>query len=381
MSKITLINSVTDLFSIADIKVDGTRDWDIQVKHEGFYDKVIKDGPLGLGEAFMDGWWECKDLEEMIYRMLIFNVNKKYLSIINVHNIVEVAKIKFSPNFGIGLSKVDPFEVGRKHYDNGNKLYELMLGKSMSYSTGYFQDTDDLDIAQEQKFKLICEKLNLKEGMDVIDIGVGWGSLLIYMVKNYKVHGVGLTVSKEQKKYIEENYTDLNITIHLLDYQEFCKVSNMTFDRVFSVGMFEHVGLKNYDKYMQSVDTLLKNGGLSLLHTVGNKYTNDTKDPWMDTYIFPNAKIPSLQQIIDASSKYFDLEDLENFGLYYEKTLLAWYDNFDKNWNQIKDKYGDRFYRMWKYYLISYAAAFKSKNLHVWQIVYSKNYPTVFKRK
>jgi cyclopropane-fatty-acyl-phospholipid synthase len=170
------------------------------------------------------------------------------------------------------------------------------------------------------------------------------------------------------------------MTVHLLDYQEFCKVTTMEFDRVFSVGMFEHVGLKNYDTYMQSVNQLLKEGGLSLLHTVGNKFTDDTREPWIDTYIFPNGKIPSLVQIFKASSPYFDLEDVENFGLYYEQTLLCWLENFEKNWKKIKDKYGDRFYRMWRYYLIGCAAAFKAKKLHLWQIVYSKNTEEVYKR-
>ncbi len=372
-----IINYVTDLLAIAGITIvtdnqSTKNDWDIIIKHPGFYDRLVKHGSLGLGESYMDGWWECKDLEGFFERVIKFDLGDKYYGKLRLDNIFEMARVKLLPSS-------DPYEVGRKHYDNGNDLYENMLGSSMAYSCGYYKDTDKLDEAQIAKYQLICDKLHLEKGMSVIDIGSGWGGLLAYMVQKYEVKATGLTVSVEQKKYVELTYPELEIDIHLLDYQEYCSVSDQEFDRVVSVGMFEHVGLSNYKDYMMSCKKLLKDDGLSLLHTIGNKKTDTGRDPWIDTYIFPNGKIPSASQITNSFEGLLVLEDWHNFGLYYEKTLLDWLENFRTNWPKIKDNYGDRFYRMWTYYLLSCAGAFRAKKLELWQIVLSKNPTKVYK--
>jgi cyclopropane-fatty-acyl-phospholipid synthase len=338
MASIQTIQALTDLLATADIKFNGQNDWDIQVKHESFYDRLIKDGSLGLGEAYMDGWWECKDIEGLVFRLLSNNIHTKYNQVINKGNFFDILKIKFNPN-------VDPYEIGRKHYDNGNDLYEAMLGPTMTYSCGYWKDAKTLDEAQTAKFELICRKLHLQEGMTVIDIGCGWGGLLAYMVDKYQVIATGLTVSAEQKKFIDEKYQNRNITVHLMDYQEFCQVTTEQYDRVVSVGMFEHVKKHDYTNYMKCSHSLLKDNGYFLLHTIGNKQNSNINDDWLGTYIFPNGEIPAASQLIGASESIFILEDWQNFGLYYETTLLAWEKNFEQSWPSLKDKYGDRFYR------------------------------------
>lgn len=366
------IQKIHDLFAEAGITINGHEDWDIQIKHHAFYDRLIRDGSMGFGESYMDGWWECKDLEEMLWRIFHYGIHEKYKSIISVRTIFDLTKARLT-------AAKDPYEIGRKHYDTGNDLFERMLGKSMAYSCGYWNEANSLDEAQEAKYELICKKLQLEPKMSVIDIGCGWGGLLAYMVEKYQVRAVGLTVAAEQKKYIDEVHSKLNIETHLMDYREFCKVNQEQFDRVVSVGMFEHVGLDNYLAFMESCYQLLSDDGLFLLHTIGNQISDNSKDEWLDTYIFPNGKIPSLVQLAAPTEGLFVMEDWHNFGLDYEKTLLAWFENFDSTWDQIKDRYGERFYRMWKLYLLGCAARFRSRHLHLWQIVFSKGRPETYR--
>jgi cyclopropane-fatty-acyl-phospholipid synthase len=334
---------------------------------------LIKDGSIGLGESYMDSWWEVKDIEMFFSKLLKHNVHEALMKILSADTLFDLIKVKLSK------TPVDPYNVARAHYDIGNDLYSVMLGKAMAYSCGYWQKGDDLDAAQEHKFELICKKLHLKAGMTVIDIGCGWGGLLVYMAKNYGVKAVGLTVSVEQKKLIEEKYADVDITVHLKDYQEFAEISTDKFDRIVSVGMFEHVGLKNYKTFMEKCDQLLKDDGLFLLHTIGSNENDDTKEPWMDKYIFPDGKLPGPVQIIGATEDIFVLEDWHNFGINYNKTLCAWEKNFVANWpGELETKYGERFYRMWRYYLLSCAGAFSSNHLGLWQLVLSKGLPEVY---
>jgi cyclopropane-fatty-acyl-phospholipid synthase len=321
----------------------------------------------------MDGWFECKDLETMVFKLLAGRADKEYKKLININNIIDVLKVKLSKSN-------NPYDIGNHHYDMGNQLYEAMLGKTMAYSCGYFADkTDDLDEAQTAKFELICQKLQLQGGENVLDIGCGFGSLGQYMAEKYNVNVTGLTVSKEQKKYAEKHFADDRMKIHLVDYEEFMKMNKVKYDKIVSVGMFEHVGLKNYEKFIRCCFEMLADDGLFLLHTCGNRFTDDGFEPWIEKYIFPAGKIPSLKQILNASDTYFEVQHVQNFGLDYEKTLNKWLENFENNWGDIKENYGDRFFRMWRYYLCCCAAAFKVKNLHLLQIVYTKyNYPKIY---
>ena len=343
------------------IVLDGPNPWDPQIKNAKLFDRVKAEGSLGLGEAYMDGWWECERLDEFFHRLLSINIYERIGLSLPV--ILGVLKSRL-----INMQAVRrAFQVGEKHYDTGNDLFTAMLGSTMAYSCGYWKNAATLDEAQEAKLDLICKKLYLKPGMKILDIGSGWGSLVRHAAKNYGVSAVGLTVSKEQAKLSAELCSGLSVEFRLQDY----RTLNEKFDRVISVGMFEHVGVKNYRTYMEVVKRCLKDDGLSMLHTIGSLKSGTSTDPWIEKYIFPNGKLPSVKQIATAAEKLFVIEDLHNFGIYYDKTLMAWHKNFEAAWLELKKNYSERFYRMWRYYLLCCAGAFRARSIQLWQIVLS----------
>lgn len=351
-----------ELFPLAGIKINGDNPWDIQVKDKKLFERILRDGSLGLGESYMDGWWDCGRLDEFFYRVLRSRLDEKVKS--NWPLLWRVAISKLSNQ----QSRSRAFIIGERHYDAGNDLFALMLGKSMAYSCGYWLNAKSLDEAQEAKFDLICRKLGLKTGMKILDVGCGWGSFMRYAALKYKVKAVGITVSKEQVKLGRELCKGLPIKIKLQDYRDI----NEKFDRVVSAGMIEHVGYKNYKTYMQVIYRCLRDDGLFLLHTIGNEQSTTATDPWIAKYIFPNSHLPSIKQMSTAFEKVFVMEDWHNFGTDYDKTLMAWHDNFENSWSMLKNKYGDDFYRMWKYYLLSCAGMFRARKIQLWQIVLSK---------
>jgi len=242
----------------------------------------------------------------------------------------------------------------------------------MNYSCGYWQHADDLEQAQQAKLDLICRKLGLAPGQRVLDIGCGWGAMSQHAAAYHGVEVVGITVSREQARLARERCEGLPVEILLLDYRELPERFGAEFDRIVSVGMFEHVGPKNYRTYFDVATRLLRDDGLFLLHTIGNSRTWPTTDAWIDKYIFPNGKIPSAQEIAAAIEPYLVFEDWHNFGLDYDRTLMAWWQNFDTAWPELRGRYDDRFYRMWKYYLHCCAGFFRSRQGQLWQIVLGK---------
>ncbi|MBA4336763.1 cyclopropane-fatty-acyl-phospholipid synthase [bacterium] len=355
---------VEDLFDIAGIKLNGKNPWDVQVKNSKLYKRLISQGSLGFGEAYMDGWWDVKSVDQLCFRILRSNTEKNKKVIMNLKNFVYI----LHANLMNMQTKTRSLKVGKIHYDVGNKLYKLMLGKHMAYSCGYWKNAKNLDEAQEAKLDLICKKLKLKPGMKVLDIGCGWGTFAKFAAERYKVEVVGITISKEQLKYAKEHCKGLPVEIKLQDYRNV----KGQFDRILSIGMFEHIGNKNYRVYMEIVHKHLKEDGISLLHTIGANISSKTIDPWLNKYIFPNAVMPSMKQISTAAEGLFVMEDWHNFGLDYDKTLMAWFKNFDKNWDKLKNDYDERFYRIWKYYLLSCAAGFRARTINLWQIVLTK---------
>ena len=265
-------------------------------------------------------------------------------------------------------SKKRAWIVGKEHYDLGNDLFTRMLDPQMQYSCAYWKDAERLEDAQIAKLRLICEKLQLKPGMRVLDIGCGWGGLAQFMAQNYAVSVVGVTISAEQQKHAQQRCLGLDVDIRLQDYRDL----NDQFDRIVSVGMFEHVGPKNYDTYFTVVDRNLKPDGLFLLHTIGSRRTDHNVDPWIDRYIFPNGCLPSVRQIANASESHFVMEDWHNFGADYDKTLMAWYERFLASWPEIADNYSERFKRMFSYYLNACAGAFRARDIQLWQVVFSR---------
>jgi cyclopropane-fatty-acyl-phospholipid synthase len=261
--------------------------------------------------------------------------------------------------------------VGMRHYDVGNDLYKVMLDKRMVYTSGYWNDTSSLDEAQEAKLELICKKINLKKGMTILDVGCGWASFAKYAAEKYDAKVTGVTVSKEQMELGMEMCKGLPVEIKLQDYRDMD--TSKQYDRVVSIGMIEHVGPKNYKIYFELMKKCLKDDGLLLLESFSANWGSSQSDPWSDKYIFPNGTIPRLAQIIKVTEKLFVIEDCHNFGSDYDKTLMAWHDNFVKNWHKIKDNYNERFFRMWKYYLLTFAGMFRSRAVQNWHIVFSKN--------
>jgi cyclopropane-fatty-acyl-phospholipid synthase len=365
---------IQNLLSHADVTVNGNNPWDIQIFNDQFYSRVLSNTELALGESYMEKWWDCANLDKFFYRIFSVDLHKTVLkhpkfwrAILKSACYAAFTKV-FNPQ-----TKNRAFTVGERHYDIGHDLYSLMLDKRLVYSCAYWENANTLDEAQEKKLELCCQKLALKPGMVVLDIGCGWGSFAKYAAEKYGVSVVGITVSKEQYQYAQTHCLELPVEFRFQDYRELLK-GNEKFDRIISVGMFEHVGDKNYKVYMQTVAHCLKDDGLFLLHTIGANETKHIKnDAWFNIYIFPNSQIPSIQQIGKAIEGIFVMEDWHNFGVYYDKTLMAWHQNFNDHWDLLSKKYGERFRRMWNYYLLSFAANFRTRQLfQVWQLVLSK---------
>ncbi len=363
MALMTAKRLIEEILAHGGIGINGRNPWDITVKDDRFYTRVLTDGSLGLGESYMDGWWECDRLDEFFARIIPTNPEAKIKKSRKLQYLALRSRI-------FNLSKKSrAYEVGRKHYDTGNTFFRLMLDRRMCYSCAYWKTADTLDDAQEAKLDLICRKLGLKPRDRILDIGSGWGSLIKYAAERYGVEAVGITVSAEQVALGRELCAGLPVEIRLQDYRDI----DEPFDHIASVGMFEHVGHKNYHTYMRVVERCLKDGGLFLLHTIGKHFTDNTFDPWLEKYIFPNTLVPSMKQIAASVDRSFVVEDWQNFGSYYDPTLLAWFRNLDSRWCRIRDRYDDRFFRMWKYHLLSNAGAFRCRSVQVWQIVMSKH--------
>ena len=354
--------TVEELFNHADVQINGKRPWDLQVHDEAFYSRVLRDSSLGFGETYMEGLWDAQQLDECIFRVVQAKLAEKTYS---WPALLTIAKAKL---FNL-QSKSKSLEVIEKHYQLGNDLYRNMLDPSLTYSCGYWKEANTLEEAQNAKYDLICKKLHLRPGMQLLDIGCGWGGFAKFAATHYGVHVIGITLSENQAEYARSICAGLPVEIRIQDYREVTE----QFDRVIEIGMFEHVGAKNHREFMEIVHRCLKKDGLFLLHTIGSNVTTLTTDPWIDTYIFPNGQLPSIAQIGTAIENLFVMEDWHNFGADYDKTLMAWYENFEKNWAHLSTKYDATFYRMWRYYLHSCAASFRAREIQLWQVVLSKH--------
>jgi len=351
-----------EMLTRAGITVNGPHPFDIQVKHPDFFKRVLQEGSLGLGESFMDGWWDCERLDIFFNKVIRAGLEKQL-----PHHLKDTLRIAAARLVNL-QSKKRAWIVGKEHYDLGNDLFSRMLDEHMQYSCGYWKEATTLSEAQDAKLRMICDKLHMEPGMTLLDIGCGWGGLAEYAARNYGVSVHGVTISAEQQKMAQDRCTGLDVTILLQDYRDL----DMQFDRIVSVGMFEHVGPKNYATYFDVADRNLKPEGIFLLHTIGSNKTGNSVDPWIDKYIFPNGCLPSIRQIADASESHFVMEDWHNFGADYDKTLMAWHERFLACWPEIADNYSERFKRMFSYYLNACAGAFRARDIQLWQVVFSR---------
>ena len=355
---------LNQLAARAGVRFNGNRPWDIQVSDPAIYRRILRQGSLGFGEAYMDGQWECEQLDELFTRLLGVEIDRRLHGIARARFLVSWVRDVLTNR----QTPARSFQVGEQHYDIGNDVYDAMLDSSMSYSCGYWQDAEDLESAQHAKLALICRKLDLEPGQRLLDIGCGWGGLARFAATRYGVEVVGITVSRSQQALARERCEGLPVSIELSDYRKL----RGQFDRVASVGMFEHVGPRNYGAYFDTVDRVMGPDGLFLLHTIGHHSTRPTTDDWIEKYIFPNSKLPSARQLAEAIEPRFVLEDWHNFGQDYDPTLMAWWRNFDAAWPILQQRYSQRFYRMWKYYLLSCAGFFRARQGALWQLVLSR---------
>lgn len=324
--------------------------------------EIISDPSVTFGEAYMHKKLDIEGSIEYVIESLYKNSksflrDKKYSKLLNpIKNTLKKSKENIS-----------------FHYDIGNEFYQLWLDKSMTYSCGYFiSDNDTLEQAQANKVDYILKKLNLKEGNTLLDIGCGWGELIISAVKKYKVKAIGVTLSQEQmekaKKRIQEEGLEEFADVQLIDYRN---IENKTFDRIVSVGMIEHVGKEYLDEYFTVINSLLNKGGLSLLHCITS--LKGGSNSWLNKYIFPGGYIPSINELVgNISTESLYLLDLESLRRHYVRTLECWTDNFERALPTIKQMKDETFIRMWRLYLNSCAASFKAGNIDIHQFLFSK---------
>lgn len=358
-----------EILEAADIEVNGDRPWDLQIHHQGFYRRALQQGTLGLGEAYMDQWWDARAVDQFVERLVRSGVEQR------------VSHWRHQLQYVVGntLQNLQNPRRARRavaaHYDLGNDLFMAMLDPELNYSCGYWYRADNLADAQRDKLELICRKLELQPGQLLLDIGCGWGSLLRHAAEHHGVRAIGVTLSEEQARYAQAACRGLDVEIRLQDYRELEVVA----DCIVSVGMFEHVGHRNYRQFMEIASACLAEDGLFLLHTIGNHRHTLDNDPWINKYIFPDGELPSPIHLTEAIQDLFDIEDWHSFGPDYDRTLMAWLDNFDRAWPQLEGHYDQRFCRMWRYYLQFCAGLFRARRLQLWQLVLSRGRPGAYR--
>jgi cyclopropane-fatty-acyl-phospholipid synthase len=352
----------------AGITVNGDKSYDLQIHDERLWARIARHHTIAAGESYMDGWWDCDRLDELFHRVLSRNIDKRLYSPwlfwrIMVHSIFNQQ------------TRVKSKAVANTHYNLGNELYQAMLGESMAYTCAYWSEADSLDAAQFAKYDLVCRKLGLRAGEKVLEVGSGFGGLAKHMAERYGCEVTAISISEEPVKFSRALCSGLPVRVHLCDYRDvhLYHPDRIKFDKVVSVGVCEHVGYKNYKALMKIVRSQLREDGLFLLHTIGGNESKNFTEAWIDKYIFPHGMLPSLKQLGASMENIFVVEDLHNFGADYDKTLLAWHRNFVAEWDQFRLHYGERFYRMWSYYLLSCAGGFRARAMQLWEFVLSPN--------
>lgn len=369
---------VRNLFTQAGITINGTMPWDIQIHDKRCYDRFLKERSFGFGEAYIDGWWDTYALDETIAKIVQAKLEDELL----INKTLALSLLKKRLLHAAENSNRSPLTY--RHYDLGNELFEAMLDPDLNYSCGYWKNLGNPETswriprnlikAQQAKLQLICKKLLLKRGVRILDIGCSWGSFATYASSEYGAQVISITPSRQQAIIAKKRSKGLPVKIFIQDFKDLQEQKQ--YDRIVSIDMLEHVSPQNYILYFNKMAFALKKDGFFLLQTIGSHRTSATNNPWIEKYIFPNSHIPSLTQITKAVENRFVIEEVENFGPYYYPTLMSWFRNFNKNWKKLavlnSEKYNDRFYRMWKFYLLSSAGFFKAGELQFWQIVLSK---------
>jgi len=360
---------VRDLLHRADLTLNGPAACDPRVHDPRFFDRVVAGGSLALGESYMDGWWSCEQLDEFFVRLLRSNLEREARLPLRQALAVAAAKV-----MNLQSPRRAP-QVAHVHYDLSTQIFEAFLDPRLVYSCGYWKNAETLEKAQEDKLELVCRKLGLCAKDRLLDIGCGWGSFLKFAHERYGCESLGVTISGPQAEYARRHCSGLPITILETDYREIHERDHGRFQKIVSIGMFEHVGPRNYRTFLQVVNGVLAEDGLFVLQTIGDNLSSVRCEPWLDKYIFPNGVAPSVQQIGKAMEGLFVMEDWHNFGPDYYRTLMSWSRNLKASYSSLRldlPAAKDRFYRMWEYFFASFGAAFKARHLQLWQIVLSK---------
>ncbi len=358
---------ITGILGRADIRVGGDRPWDVAVHNPRFFSRALR-GSLGVGESYMDGDWDTGSLIQFFRRAMGTGLQDHPL--LRLNRLVKEIHARLANLQTRTRSRA----VAEEHYDLDHRMYALFLGPWNQYTCCFFDDTDDLEEAEVRKLEMICDKLELGPDDRVLDVGCGWGGFAKYAASTRGCRVIGISLSDEQIEYARRYTAGLPVEIHRLDYRDLPASSLGPFDKVLICGMIEHVGYKNYPGLMGVIHTVLKDEGLFLLHTIGNRHDTVVVEPWTEKYIFRNSMAPSMRQLVGATEERFVIEDWENYGHYYVPTLQAWHDNFNRNWHRIRALEGsrpfdERFRRMWNFYLMSSRAAFEVEDLHLWHLV------------
>jgi cyclopropane-fatty-acyl-phospholipid synthase len=349
------------LLATADVEIDGVRPWDLHVHNRDLFDRVLAHGSLGLGEAYVDGWWDCDQLDAFFARAVGFKLGA------GLRLTPAVAWLLASSALSNRQTRARSLKVAEVHYDLSIDIFEATFDRRLTGSCGYWRDATDLDGAQEAKLDLVCRKLGLTSGQRVLDIGCGWGAFMGFAAEHYGADCVGVTISREQVEYARRRYAGLPVDFQVRDYRDF----NGQVDHVASMGMFEHVGPKNYRDYFEKVREVVRPEGLFVLHSILANEQSSAIEPWLNRYIFPNGVLPTISQIARSVEGLFVIEDIEIFGADYDRTLMAWHAKFQSNRRAMATAHGERFCRMWDYYLLSCAGGFRSRRINVGQFVLS----------
>ena len=353
---------VRELFELADVQIGGTRPGDLRVHDDRFYQRLLRDASLGLGESYMDDWWETDALDVMLEKLLRADLAQKITGSWRLRALTAKAVVMNLQSKARASASIEA------HYDIGNDLYSRMLDERMVYTCGYWKQAKTLTEAQEAKLDMVCRKVGLAPGMRVLDLGCGWGGFASWAAEKYGCTVLGVTLSKEQVALGTRMWKHLPVELRLCDYRD---VSGR-FDRVVSIGMMEHVGPKNHRDVMNVIDRCLIDDGVALIHTIANNRSLHRGTPFGAKYIFPDAVAPSLAQLGRAVEGKFVVEDLHNIGPDYAPTLMAWWENFDRTYPEIAATYDRRFYQMWKFYLLGSAASSRARAGQLYQLVMTK---------
>jgi cyclopropane-fatty-acyl-phospholipid synthase len=351
--------AVERILSTVDVRIGGSRPFDMQVHSDLFYKRVLLEGSVGLGESYMDGLWDCADLEELVFRFVESGIERRF---------------RLLPGFvtmnALGhLVNRQPRSLGERtsrHYNTDNDLFASFLGKYKNYSCAFYEEGDDLDTAQLKKMDLICDELCLRPGENVLDIGGGWGEIAKHMASR-GCRITSINIADEQMRAAREHCKGASVDVVKCDYRDVAG----TFDKIAIIAMMSHVGHKNHRPLFETVHRHLAPDGLVFVDTVGSAVSLQNGNPWIDKYIFPGIVFPSIQQISRAVEGLFVIEAVRNFGASYVKTLRAWNANLRRAWPRLSHRHDERTRRMFEFFFLTVAGFFRARDFQNWYVVLS----------